>query len=313
MDDIGRFLTRRQCIPHPFLCDPWDHALAWSEEVAIALLIKTEGSNYRDVGSAMAVSASGKVAGNITSGCIEADIKLHAQEVLRTRKGRSLRYGKGSPYMDLSLPCGGAIELRIFLVKDKPVLNRLAACRKERKPVRLVLDMEDRLHLESSDEQIEVCSVSFGREISFAIFGTGAEPAIFSNLVSGLGYQCQLYSHQCATIDAAIEMGVAAVELRSMRDVRCFDEDTAIVLFYHDHEYEYPVLAKAFASSAFYIGAQGSQNTHRLRCDRLRAIGLPEEAIQRIHGPMGILKRRRDPKSLAISVLAEILSKADKT
>ena len=46
--------------------------------------------------------------------------------------------------------------------------------------------------------------------------------------------------------------------------------------------------------------------THRERCERLAAMGVPAEQIARIRGPIGLIDRARDPGTLALSVLAEI-------
>jgi xanthine dehydrogenase accessory factor len=46
--------------------------------------------------------------------------------------------------------------------------------------------------------------------------------------------------------------------------------------------------------------------THRERCERLAAMGVPAAEIARIRGPIGLIDRARDPGTLALSVLAEI-------
>jgi xanthine dehydrogenase accessory factor len=84
------------------------------------------------------------------------------------------------------------------------------------------------------------------------------------------------------------------------------DRWTAIVLLFHEHEWENAILARAAAADGFYVGALGSVRTHRERCERLRAMGVPEEHIARIKGPIGLIDRAREPGMLALSVLAEI-------
>ena len=84
------------------------------------------------------------------------------------------------------------------------------------------------------------------------------------------------------------------------------DEWTATVLLFHEHEWENAILARAAAADGFYLGALGSVRTHRERCERLRAMGVPEAQIARIKGPIGLIDRAREPGMLALSVLAEI-------
>lgn len=291
---------------HPALHDPWDAAASWEENVAIAVLVKVDGPAYRSVGSAMAISAEGRIAGSITSGCIDADIVLHAQEVLASGQGRTLRYGKGSTFMDLTLPCGGAVELRVFKLRDSAVLAELGHLRRAREHVLLLLDQADRLHL--GEALPGVLSIAFAPSMAFALFGTGAEPVVFAHLLNSFGYRHVLYSHDRGTVAAASRQGIRTVELRNLAEVELIDAQTAVALFYHDHDYELPILQAALRTPAFYIGAQGSRATHAARCARLQEGGASMDQIARVYGPMGLISASRDPKALAMSVMAEIMA-----
>lgn len=291
---------------HPALHDPWDAAASWGENVAIAVLVKVDGPAYRSVGSAMAISAEGQIAGSITSGCIEADIVLHVQEVLASGQGRTLRYGKGSTFMDLTLPCGGAVELRLFKLRDRAVLVELGHLRQARKHVSLLLDQADRLHLGGALPG--VLRIGFAPSMAFAIFGTGAEPVVFAHLLNSFGYRHVLYSHDRGTVAAASRQGIRTVELRNLAEVQPIDAQTAVTLFYHDHDYELPILQTVLRTPAFYIGAQGSRVTHAARCARLQEAGAPVDQIARVCGPMGLIPSSRDPKALAMSVMAETMA-----
>ncbi|HLI42884.1 MAG TPA: XdhC family protein, partial [Acidimicrobiales bacterium] len=48
-----------------------DRWLAAGERVALARVVGVEGSGPREPGAAMAVSASGEVAGSVSGGCVE--------------------------------------------------------------------------------------------------------------------------------------------------------------------------------------------------------------------------------------------------
>ncbi len=63
-------------------------------------------------------------------------------------------------------------------------------------------------------------------------------------------------------------------------------------------------------SDAFYIGAQGSHMARMERDQALREMGVADHKISQINGPIGLIPSVRDPRSLAVSVLAEILARA---
>jgi xanthine dehydrogenase accessory factor len=84
------------------------------------------------------------------------------------------------------------------------------------------------------------------------------------------------------------------------------DARTAVVLLTHDPKIDDPALQSVLASPAFYVGALGSTRTQAKRLDRLRAAGVADAALARIHGPAGLSIHARTPAEIAISVLAQM-------
>ncbi|MFT4150381.1 MAG: XdhC family protein [Paracoccaceae bacterium] len=296
---------------HPALLDPWQAAAA-DPDTVLAVLTQTHGPAYRNPGAALAIAGDGRMAGAITSGCIEADLALRADEVRRTGRVQHLRYGQGSPFFDLKLPCGGGIEVDLFALADRDVLIRLATARKDRRAVSLVISAGGRLHLDRwrpTGQRGDTFSIGFRPDLRFVIFGTGAEAVAFAGLVRGMGYDHTLISHEEASLQSAAAAGTPVRLIHSlsqMKDVQA-DADTAVVLFYHDHDYEPEILRQMLDTPAFYIGAQGSRATQARRLARLEELGIPAGSRDRVRGPIGLIPASRDPKSLALSVLAEVV------
>jgi xanthine dehydrogenase accessory factor len=84
------------------------------------------------------------------------------------------------------------------------------------------------------------------------------------------------------------------------------DARTAVVTLTHDPKLDEPALGVALRSPAFYVGALGSRKTHAARLERLRALGLGEELLARIHAPVGLAIGARSPAEIAVSILAEV-------
>ena len=85
------------------------------------------------------------------------------------------------------------------------------------------------------------------------------------------------------------------------------DASTAVAALSHDPKIDDPALRAALASDAFYVGALGSRKTHAGRLQRLSASGMDDEALQRIHAPIGLPLGGRAPAEIAVSILAEII------
>jgi xanthine dehydrogenase accessory factor len=82
----------------------------------------------------------------------------------------------------------------------------------------------------------------------------------------------------------------------------------AVLVFTHDSKFDEPALIAALGTDAGYIGALGSRKTTSDRADRLRAAGVSEEDLKRIHAPCGLDIGSRTAEETAVSVLAEIIA-----
>jgi xanthine dehydrogenase accessory factor len=84
------------------------------------------------------------------------------------------------------------------------------------------------------------------------------------------------------------------------------DHYTAFVALTHDPKIDDPALVHALQRDCFYIGALGSKKTHAKRLARLKAAGLSEADIARIHAPIGLSIGAVSPAEIAVSIMAEI-------
>jgi xanthine/CO dehydrogenase XdhC/CoxF family maturation factor len=85
---------------------------AEGEQVAIATVVATRRSAPRPVGAKLAVSASGKLFGSVSGGCVESDVAEHAREVLEQGEPRLVSYGiDDETAFAVGLPCGGEIDV----------------------------------------------------------------------------------------------------------------------------------------------------------------------------------------------------------
>ncbi len=84
------------------------------------------------------------------------------------------------------------------------------------------------------------------------------------------------------------------------------DHRTAVIVLTHDPKLDDPALQVTLKSTAFYVGALGSAKTHAKRLARLRELGLSEDALARINGPIGLAIGAKNPAEIAISILAQM-------
>jgi xanthine dehydrogenase accessory factor len=87
------------------------------------------------------------------------------------------------------------------------------------------------------------------------------------------------------------------------------DRYTAFVALTHDPKVDDPALLHALERDCFYIGALGSRKTHGRRLERLKGQGASDEALARIHAPIGLPIGAISPPEIAVAIMGEITSR----
>ena len=115
------------------------------ERVAVAMVVDTRRSAPRPLGSRLFVTESGEMRGSVSGGCVESDVVLRAQEMLRDGTPALVQYGiTDDDAFDVGLPCGGEIEVFIAPFDGDEVARvRQAAENGERLSVATVLSGPD--------------------------------------------------------------------------------------------------------------------------------------------------------------------------
>ncbi len=296
--------------------DPIEAIASSEEEAVLALITGVEGPSYRPVGATMAIFADGDRAGTLSSGCIESDISLHALQALSSGAPTTVRYGRGSPFIDIQLPCGGGLEILLIPRPDRDILREVTKRRTARQPCAIEIDTASGgINVVDSGEtgpRGVTFVVRFDPGVRFLVFGKGPEACTFAALVQSAGYSNLLISPDEETLEIGAASGCETQHLLRplFPDDLAVDPWTAVVLFFHDHDWEPPILQGALGTPAFYIGAQGSQRARDERFLELATMGVSRGDLARLYGPVGLIPSARDAGTLSVSVLAEVLAKA---
>jgi len=120
------------------------------EGLALATVVAAQGSTYRRPGARLVVGAGGETVGNVSGGCLEAEVIDTAGQVLATGRPRMLRFDlgaeAGAPW-GWGLGCNGVIEVLVEPVSpDRAWVRALRAARRQDRAVAVVTVLEgDRL------------------------------------------------------------------------------------------------------------------------------------------------------------------------
>ena len=279
----------------------------------LAVITETLGTSYRTVGTMMAFADDGRRFGSLSSGCIEDDISDHARRSLDSGTAIPLRYGTGSPFFDLKLPCGGGLSILLIPRPDPALLTQVLEFGGRRQDVVLSINLSDGTLSLSSPSRPGQLDVLLEPELRFWVFGHGVEALSFALMTHAAGYDVTLFGQQSLQADLS---RIGTLNIQTVTSFRSFacpvpDRRTAVTLFFHDHENEARLLQQFLFTDAFYIGAQGSLKSRQRLLEELATLGLDQTTIAHLRSDFGLIPSCRDPRTLAVSVMAHVLSVAD--
>ncbi len=315
--------------------------LADGEQIALATVIWAAGSSPRPLGSRMAVTRSGLMAGSVSGGCVEGTVFERAQAVLAGEPPKRLRYGVADEAAwEVGLACGGTIEVYVEPLAD--VHRRLLAALEAEEIVALATRLDDdgvgRHLLAWPDGRMEG-DRSLASELVALFPGPAAElrrlaemdvflevfvppPTLvvvgavhiavpLVSLAQTLGFRVQVVDARraFATRDrfpTADELTVAW-PLDALATEKLGPQHHVVILS-HDPKFDLPALQIALRSRAAYVGLIGSRATQAQRQAALRELGFGEAELARIHGPVGLDLGGREPVEIALAILAEIVA-----
>ena len=323
--------------------------LNWREsglQCALVTLVGVEGSAPQPIGSQMVVNEKGAWSGRISSGCAEAAIASEAVRAIEGQRRFLERYGAGSQYLDISLPCGSGLDVFFDPFVPTDIIDELSNRLRQRQACGLKFNITD------ASSQREDFGPSRDFEpyevIPLTIFGPGGEEALLARQVSprarcgsaftkmyfprlrvalaGRGPVLRAVAHLAdvlgwevaiASPDFEMVSDLGSIAQRSVHltspeayDAGFFDGWTAAVLLFHDHDWEPRILEEILRADGFYVGALGSRKTHQSRCAALIEMGCEAQRVEDIRGPVGLDIGSRSSEEIALAIVGEILAVA---
>jgi xanthine dehydrogenase accessory factor len=319
---------------------------AWRERgdrIALATVIDVQRSAPRPPGAKMAVNEHGEIAGSVSGGCVEGAVAEIADGILRGDPPQLVHFGiADSDAWDVGLPCGGEIDVwvqaydpgrfeeiaradgraaevtvlegaspgaKLLVEPDGSRLGSLGAPELDDDAARVAIEQ---LWAETSERRNGLFIDVVAPPPRLIVFGAVDIAASLCKLARAAGWRPYVVDPRArfATKDRFpdAEDVIAEWPEPAVAQIGGVDPATSIVVLTHDPKLDDAALLLALSSPARFIGAMGSRRAQAKRRERLLALGLAEDELERISAPVGLDLGGISREETALSIIAEIVA-----
>jgi xanthine dehydrogenase accessory factor len=315
---------------------------AKTEKVALATVVRVEGSSYRRMGARMLVSENGTWVGGISGGCLEGDALKRARMAILKERASIITYDTSiddDNQIGVGLGCNGIIDVLFSPIDENDLNNSIEVLkivsntpRKVRTLVtitscenklllgklfefkgsnnlnflELLVNVTDLSQTISSIEKSKNLIVNPGLTLFVEILPPPLHLLLF-------GHQYDIYPLIRQINELGWDYTVVAPKTKvkdenviepSHLNIDSIDDFTAAILMSHSLQTDKENLKCLLPTSINYIGMLGP----RVRSERIfNELGI-EKNINNIYAPTGLDIGATNPEEIALSILSEIKS-----
>ncbi|MHA7819752.1 MAG: XdhC family protein [Erythrobacter sp.] len=296
------------------VCQLLDQARLRGQRSVLVTVCAVEGSSMRNPGTLMGVAEDGSFAGSLSGGCIENAVVAEALDVLKEGAARFVRFGTGSKYLDIKLPCGGGLDLHFCPLEDNGIAAGCLGTSQTRTPFSIEVRPGGVRHVPAwqaprFDPASGEGAFGYWPDPRLQIIGHGTGVEALARLARTMGCQTDVLTPDERIVASLEEQSIGARRLERTDQTDLLEGDmwTATIFLFHDHDWEIDLMQSALELPHFYIGAMGGRRAHAFRSEALQERGVSEAQIATIRAPIGLFHSSRDPQTLALSTLGEVV------
>ncbi|QDH73519.1 XdhC family protein [Brevundimonas sp. M20] len=273
---------------------------------ALVTITAAEGGGPRGVGAQMVVTRE-DMGGFLSGGCIEADVALHGREVLAAGAPKRVVYGRGSPYVDTRLPCGGRLELLVEPVApEDPIVAALKRARDDRRLVTLISDGERRTVVDGPADHPDRLR-DYAPPQRLVVIGSDAFALAMASAGQAQGWQVTLVRPKGPETPPPLAVDYRRDDPAAALAALRLDPWTAVAIATHDVDLDHAAITTALGRDTGYVGVLGARRRLPDRLARLAADGVTAGDLKRLHAPIGLKIAARAPHEVAAAVIGEII------
>ena len=300
------------------------------ERVFVACVAESTRGSPGTAGAKLVVTEGGGQFGTIGGGMMEHRLVGQARELLRgggvQPDKRTLVHSDTADGEQSGMVCEGS-QTNVFCVlagdRDRATAGAIAAAVREDRPAWMAVDAGGlRLVGRSADFSRPRCALTGEGESwryeedllnrrRLAVIGGGHCAVALAEAMARLGYRTRIFDTrtEVVTHDRAAAVGTVThvADYAQAAPLIAWPELTAVVVMTADYLTDVRALAGTAELPFPFVGLMGGRRKIARIFAKLREEGIAQEALDQVHGPVGLDIGSDTPEEIAVSVAAQIL------
>ena len=299
------------------------HAISAGKNTVLVTILSHTGSAPRGAGSQMLVGKHGLMAGTVGGGAVEGRSIEEALRLLQEGSGAEIRQYPLHPSLkdDIGMVCGGEVTVLLSPVDGNSSAWRDAV---ENVEARFRGQTGGTLWLSTKDNSVPIVTdkgaecpadgyfpVNMPASQRVVIFGAGHISRALTPLLRMVDFEVTVFDDRP---EFAVKEAFPHAETvlcgsyDTIEELLPLKDDDFIVVLTSGHSNDFQVLEQVLRREFPYVGVIGSAAKTAAINKRLLAAGIPQEATDRVHTPIGLAIGAVTPEEIAISITGELIA-----
>lgn len=275
--------------------------------VSLCVIVETRGSTPQPAGVFVCVDDAAQMTGSLGGGCVEADVRRLAHELLRDGTSQLVTFQLDHDFgYDDGMICGGQMDVAIIVLSSA---TEIAPYKKTLADLRSGTQAVIPATVKKNNQRMEY-KISIDIEPKLIIVGAGHISKVLAKMTASLGFDITVIDDRS---DYANDqrfpppMKTVAGPIAQTLSEQPIDANTYIVIVTRGHNHDEEALRAVLNSGAKYIGMIGSRRKIKVIFDDLKHSGATDEQLARVHAPIGLNIKAVTMDEISLSIAAQLV------
>lgn len=276
-------------------------------KAALCAVVKTRGSTPQSPGAMLLIDETMNTLGTLGGGCVEAEIRKRAFELLNRGESRLLSFQLDHDYgWDDGLICGGGMDVAVMPLTrdDRGRIESTVGDIRSNREAHVTLEVDH-------DGQMESYRVRVESSPRLLIAGAGHIGARLAQMCADLEFAVTVIDDRAEFANSdrlppPIAVIVGDIE-QTLRE-QTIDASTYVVIVTRGHNHDEQALSAVIKSDAKYLGLIGSRRKIKLIFDDLAETGVDRSLLERVNAPIGLDINAVTVPEIAVSIAAQLIA-----